>query len=160
MAPDLANPGHTTTALPLNELQARVYQPAPVGLVPANDPMVLKNNQINLEKLNAYRAGVDQPPVMNVNQASPKRYCENLEDVGAPRIVRDASFTSRFTSPDAAVGNTLFTFLAQRFVNTYTNLNCQGFLGEPSPITTKLNGNGVASEVFFAGRPVRTRQGQ
>src|SRR5579864_3155130 len=61
MAPDLANPGHLVTALPLNELQAAVSQGLPVALVPNADPMVLVNNQPNLAKLNAYRAGVDQP---------------------------------------------------------------------------------------------------
>src|SRR5579862_9032360 len=41
MAPDLANGGQPTLGLPLNELQARVLQAAPVGLVPGTDPMVL-----------------------------------------------------------------------------------------------------------------------
>src|SRR5205085_2929029 len=61
MAPDLADPGHMTTSLPLNELQAAAHQGAPVALVPSRDPMVLVNNQTNLTKTNTYRVGVDQP---------------------------------------------------------------------------------------------------
>ncbi|MGZ3629724.1 MAG: hypothetical protein ACXVDN_18950, partial [Ktedonobacteraceae bacterium] len=60
MAPDLANPGQMVTALPLNELQAAARQVAPVALVPARDPMVLVGTKNNLDKLNAYRVGVDQ----------------------------------------------------------------------------------------------------
>ena len=61
MAPDLADPGQMVPALPLNELQAAADQTAPIALVPSGDPMVLVNNNPNLDKINAYRAGVDQP---------------------------------------------------------------------------------------------------
>jgi hypothetical protein len=51
MAPDLADPGQMLPALPLNELQAAAQQAAPVALVPAGDPMVLNNNQPDLNKI-------------------------------------------------------------------------------------------------------------
>src|SRR6266852_3414028 len=63
MVPDLADAGQMVTALPLNELQAAARQAQPVALVPAGDPMVLLNGNININKVNLYRAGVDQPPV-------------------------------------------------------------------------------------------------
>jgi len=53
MAPDLADPGKMTTALPLDELQAAAHQANPVALVPARDPMVLNNNNRDLNKTNA-----------------------------------------------------------------------------------------------------------
>jgi hypothetical protein len=40
-APDLADPGKTVTAQPLNEIMASVTQAAPIALVPLLDPMVL-----------------------------------------------------------------------------------------------------------------------
>jgi len=157
MVPDLADPGQMTTALPLNELQAEAHQPMPVAFVPANDPMVLKNTtRIDIDKVNAYRIGVDQPWVTSINQADPKAYCQNLVDTGAPRIIKDVTFTAQWTSPDPAMGNTLFTFLAQRFAASYTNLNCQHFLGKKSPIAVKLNGDGVAVKVIFNGDTVGT----
>ena len=70
MAPNLANPGQMATALPLNELQAAAHQAAPVALVPTNDPMVLNNNNVDLNKVNLYRIGVDQPVALNQDQAS------------------------------------------------------------------------------------------
>jgi hypothetical protein len=49
-------------------------------------------------------------------------------------------------SPDPAVANSLFTFLAQRFVATYgaNGLNCVGLLNRPDPVTVTTDGNGVA----------------
>jgi hypothetical protein len=157
MVPDLADPGQMTTALPLNELQAEAHQPMPIAFVPANDPMVLNNNmKTDINKLNAYRIGVDQSWVNSKNQADPKTYCQNLVDTGAPRIIKDATFTAQWTTPDPAAGNTLFTFLGQRFAASYTNLNCQRFLGKKSPIAVKLNGDGVAVKVIFNGKTVGT----
>jgi hypothetical protein len=157
--PDLADPGQMVTALPLNELQAAAHQAAPVALVPVNDPMVLKDGNISLNKLNQYRRGVDQPPVDNADAASGTTYCQNMVDVGAPRIVADAPFTVNGKTPDAGVGDTLFTFLAQRFVNAYgpDNLNCTQLLGQPSPIATNQDANGVAISVTFNGQPVNTQ---
>jgi hypothetical protein len=154
--PDLANPGHTATALPLNEVQAMVDQQSPVALVPLSDPMVLKNNAFSLTKTNAYRAGVDQPRALNTTQADPTAYCHNLKKTGAARIVLDAPLTVKMATPDPATGNTLFTFLAQRYVNSYANLNCQNLLGSPSPIATVQNNNGAAISATFNGTPINT----
>src|SRR5947199_1576281 len=78
MAPDLANPGQMATALPLNEIQAAAHQAAPVALVPSRDPMVRVGNKDNLDKLNSYRMGVDQPVVQSLNSAGTRNYCTNL----------------------------------------------------------------------------------
>jgi hypothetical protein len=119
--------------------------------------MVLKNNaKIDLDKVNAYRAGVDQPWVNSENQADPTAYCLNLVDTGAPRIIKDATFTAQWTSPDPAMGNNLFTFLGQRFATTYMNLNCKHYLGKKSPIAVKVNGDGVAVKVIFNGQRAGT----
>jgi len=146
MAPDLADPGQMTTALPLNELQAAAHQAAPVALVPSGDPMVLVNNNTNLNKLNAYRVGVDQPMVKNMKAANTRIYCRNLLAIAPQRISLDAQLTKARPSADPAVANSLFTFLAQRFVFTYeaNGLNCTKLLGKPDPIKVITDGNGVA----------------
>src|SRR5256714_6647864 len=86
MAPDLADPGHMLPALPLNELQAAAHQAPPVALVPAGDPMVLNNNQPDLNKTNAYRRGVDQSPAATPGAASTTAYCRHLLAIGPTRI--------------------------------------------------------------------------
>jgi hypothetical protein len=146
MAPNLADDKRPTTALPLNELQALVRQRPPVALIPADDPMVLVNGHRSLKKLNAFRIGVDQPPVESLAQASTVDYCLNLLNVGAPRLLFDSPLTKRAPSPMPDVANNLFTFLAQRFNTTWgpDGLNCMGLLGnKPSPIIVISKG-GVA----------------
>jgi hypothetical protein len=145
MVPDLADKGHLAPALPLDELQASVRQGQPVALVPAGDPMVLVNGQPNLRKLNLYRAGVDQPLVANLNQASTVNYCKNLLNIGVPRLFLDSRLTKHAPSPDTAMASNLFAFLALRFNATWGTggLNCQGLLNQKSPIVV-ISKAGVA----------------
>ncbi|MGZ6355676.1 MAG: hypothetical protein ACXWOX_13945 [Ktedonobacteraceae bacterium] len=158
MAPDLADPGQLATALPLNELQAAAHQAVPVALVPNRDPMVLVNNERNLDKVNAYRIGVDQPTVQNLDAADTFLYCANLFAIAPQRILLDAAQTQIRPSPDPAVANSLFTFLAQRFVFTYeaNGLNCMKALGQPDPVTVQLDGNGVAIAATINGVTINT----
>ncbi len=153
MAPDLADPGHMVPAQPLNELQAAAHQAHPVAVVPALDPMVTvaDGNTIepNLKKLNRYRIGVDQPVMPAVAGANTKNYCLHLQQVAPPRLQIDATLTGQMQSPDPAVGNTLFTFLAQRFVTTFTGalgtgLNCMNMFDLKPRVVTQQDGNGVA----------------
>jgi hypothetical protein len=153
MAPDLADPGRMLPALPLNELQAAAQQAAPVALVPAGDPMVLNNNQPDLNKISAYRRGVDQGRAQNLDAASTTTYCNNLLARGPARIQLDAQVTKGRPSPDAAAANSLFTFLAQRFVASFgaNGLNCVGLLNKPDPVVVTNDGNGVAVDANFNG---------
>ena len=154
MAPDLADPGQMLPALPLDELQAAAHQAAPVALVPSADPMVLNNNQPDLNKINAYRIGVDQPAVGNLDAASTTTYCQHMLAIGPARIQLDMQMTLGRGSPDPAAADSLFTFLAQRFVASYgaNGLNCAGLLNTPDPVAVATNGDGVAiSATFNAG---------
>jgi hypothetical protein len=155
MAPDLADPGKMVTAQPLNELQAAAHQANPIALVPARDPMVLVGNNANLDKTNAYRVGVDQPLVQNLQAASTKLYCTNLLAVGPQRMLLDSHMTRAIAAPDPAAANNLFTFLAQRFVTTYgaaaPGLNCAKLIGVPDPISVKTDKNGVAIAATIDG---------
>ncbi len=149
-APDLADPGHTVTALPLDELQAAAHQQQPMAVVPNDDPMVLVNGNHSLKKLNAYRIGVDQPVIQNAEQGSTRTYCTNLLNIGPERIQHDQPFTQNIASPAPAVASNLFTFLAQRFVMTWgaMGLNCQELLHEKSPIKLKMEDNMTVDATF------------
>lgn len=172
MAPDLANPGMMTTALPLDELQAAATPPTGIilprmqagmqqgpqvgamllppqptaALVPAGDPMVLNNADPDLAKLNAYRRGVDQPQVQSTDQASTKTYCQQLAQAGPARLQVDQTIFMNQPSPNAMMANSLFTFMAQRFMNTFeaNGLNCMNLLNQPDPVNVRVNRNGVA----------------
>ena len=149
-APNLADPGQMEPAQPLNELLAANRQADPMALVPAGDPMVLMNGRQSLEKVNAYRQGVDQPAVQNLDMAATKAYCTNLRAVAPDRILLDAPLTQGRPSVDPAVASNLFTFLAQRFNTTYgaNGLNCQDLLGQKSPIKLLQQGNVTVGAVI------------
>jgi hypothetical protein len=158
MAPDLADPGKMVPAQPLNELQAAAHQGAPVALVPGHDPMVLVDNKSNLDKINAYRVGVNQPLVQNLQAASTRLYCTNLLAIAPQRMMLDAHLTKAIPAPDPAAANTLFTFLAQRFVTTFeaNGLNCMKLLRQPDPIKVKTDGDGVAVDATINGTTIFT----
>jgi hypothetical protein len=148
-APNLADPGTQATALPLNELQAAMFQQTPVATVPSGDPMVLVQGRANLMKQDLYRMGVDQQPVGSPQQAKTdtQSYCQNMLQVAPARMQMDMMLTQSLPSPTPGVANNLFTFLAQRFNFTWgaDGLNCAGLLNQPSPITVQADANGVAT---------------
>jgi hypothetical protein len=119
--------------------------------------MTLLNNNASTTKTNLYRAGVDQPPV---NQATdtPTAYCQNLVTVGQQRTQLDKNLTVNGASPSAAMATNLFTFLANRLNQSFTNLGCMNLLHMNNPVTITLNGAGVATAATFAaaGTPVTT----
>jgi|GEM_PF-569082 len=143
MVPDLANPGSTVPALPLNELQAAAHQGQPVALVPLNDPMTLSNNQASAAKTSAYRAGVNQPPA-NATNGNGATYCQNLVNIQPASLLRDETIFKARPTLDPAAGNSLFTFLAARLSASYTNLNCGNLIKTANPVTLTLDANGVA----------------
>lgn len=144
-APDLANPAHSVSALPLNELQASLYQAAPVALIPLGNPFALNSvtGLPDINKVNEYRAGVGQLPAIFAGDASQTTYCSNVRTVARQSLMTDRPFFTAFASPDVTVANSLFTFMANRLVDTYQNLNCQPLLNMPVPVTLTKDVNGV-----------------
>ena len=149
---DLADPGQKVAGLALNELQARAYQRDPVALIPLGDPMVLDaNGGTDLVKTNAYRHGVDQPEAFLPWQADTARYCRDMLRIAPPRLLRDqvflvpdASHPTRGLSPATDEANSLFTFMAQRFMGSYDLLGCANLVGLPDPVSVSTDENGVA----------------
>lgn len=160
MAPDLADPGHTLTALPLDELQAAAGQGAPVALVPSGDPMTLVNGQPSLAKQDLYRAGVDQRVETSQMAArqDQRAYCQNLLAVAPKRLTLDARYTRQAASPMPTVANNLFTFLAQRLRTTLgaQGLNCTGLLGVRNPVSIRADGKGVVIAATISTRVIST----
>jgi hypothetical protein len=155
-APNLADHNRPVPALALDEVQAAAEQKAPLALVPLTDPMTMVTldgkNQPSLAKTNLYRLGVDQIPAVSVDQANGTTYCRHLLQTGLPRLQRDRPLTIRAPSPNAAVANTLFTFLAQRFQASYTLLRCAQLLKRANPVTVQTDANGVVISATFKGK--------
>jgi hypothetical protein len=143
-APDLADNNTPTLSLALDEIMANQDQKAPIALVPLSDPMTLVNNAQSQDKTILYRKGVDQNPG-GILPTDPTTYCQNLVNTGLPRIQGDMNITINATSPDPAAANSLFTFLANRFMQAFGLLNCTNLLNQPNPITVQTNANGVVT---------------
>jgi hypothetical protein len=108
-APDLADPGSQVAALPLNELQARMTQPAPVAIVPAGDPMTLVNGNLSLTKTNLYRRGADMPVGNSYFDTDTARYCRQLLRIAPQRMLANQKALTAFATPDAGAANSLYT---------------------------------------------------
>jgi len=156
MAPDLANPGYSLPALPLNELQAAFTQglnnPIPPAIIPSFDPMTLSAGVPNLKKLNLYRQGVFQPNATSLTDpgCNTTLYCQHIVAVAFKRIFIDRQFTIGRPSPDPNAANSLFGFLANRLSGTIGagGLNCLGLLKLVNPITLTLNA-GIVTDATF-----------
>jgi hypothetical protein len=151
MVPDLTDPTgvQVSPALPLNELQAAALQETPVALIPAGDPMVLVNGNADLDKINLYRRGVNQPAANSYFDADTARYCRQMLRIAPAKMLLDMTTFMGRSSPVPAAATTLFTFLAQRFVASYQILNCANLIHQDVPITLSTDGNGVVTNAMI-----------
>jgi hypothetical protein len=149
--PNEADNGALTSALPLDELQAAAWAgqqgSGPIALVPLNDPMTLDNaGNFNSGKTNSYRSLVDMPP-LPVGE-SPSQYCTDIEQVQGSRLQQDVNLLIKAPSPAPAEADNLFTFMAMRLQQSFTNLNCAAF-GQANDVSTTANGAGVVVAACF-----------
>jgi hypothetical protein len=89
------------------------------------------------------------PPGTDAARAS----CRNLTLADSARLETDRELTIRSPSPDRAVANSLFIFLAQRRVGSFTDLHCDELLGMPSPIEVETDRQGIAVDAKIALQP-------
>ncbi|GAA1877928.1 hypothetical protein GCM10009753_01270 [Streptantibioticus ferralitis] len=145
--PDQATDGQPSAALPLDELSAAANQKAPIALVPLNDPMTLNNANASPAKANLYRMGVDQPAIGAADNGNGTTFCQNMfnNPAGIQRVFKDQAMFANAPSVDAAMATNLFTFLAMRANQSFTNLGCGKLLNAANPVTLTTNGNGVVT---------------
>jgi len=128
-----------------NELHAFKFQLPPAALIPLGDPMARINNQPNLQKVNAYRAGLGQPNAATNNDANVLDFCSNFYKIHPRRLLKNFRQLINFPSPAPTVADSLFTFMAQRFFAAFgrNNLNCIDLLGVNNPVNLTVNANGL-----------------
>jgi len=164
LAPSLDDPGTNVPALALSEIQANALQVAPIGFVPLNDPdtLLTAGKTVSPEKTNQYRLGVNQPVVSGTNSTlagSLIPYCDAMLTVAPPFLKGYQTLFTGQTTPAPCVGNNLFTFLAERFIMSLTQLTCP-VAAESHPVVCQLNGGGVATSctINLAATPTATGQ--
>ena len=158
MAPDLGNKGMMATSQALDELLAAKNQPRAAALVPENDEMVLDNGgQWDQAKTDLYRAQIGQAPVDSRTDASssPAMFCQNMVNIQTPFIAANEKIFATWPSPVPTVGDTLYTFLANRLASSFDNLNCANF-GLHQTVMVVNNGTGAATEATLNDYPQET----
>ena len=152
-APDLSQAGAMGTSQALDELSAARNQAAPIALVPENDEMTLVNGEFSVAKTDLYRANVGQWPISRwTPNSTPANYCENISNIQSVFLAKHQDLLSTGASPVPAVGNNLFTFMANRLAMSFTNLGCQNY-GLANPVTVSLDGNGAAIGATLSTTP-------
>ena len=129
-------------SLALNELQA-IQQVEPIALIPSLNPMTLVNGKPNLQKLNLYRLGVNQPVVMTMEDASSVIFCTEMVTSGLDRIQTLLPYLETFASPNPQVSANLYLFLMYRLNISYNLLTCRELLNKPIPILYELSDNNI-----------------
>jgi hypothetical protein len=156
-APDLSQAGALGTSQALDELSAAKNQKAPIALVPENDEMTLVNGKFSVTKTDLYRVNVGQAPVSPwSSDSTPANYCKNISNIQSAFLAKDQALLATAPSPVPAVGNNLFTFMANRLAMSFTNLNCQNF-GLANPVTVTLDGGGAAVAATFSTTPQKVK---
>src|SRR6185437_14336390 len=145
MVNDLGNPGQLVPAQALNELQARMEQGTPVALIPGGDPMTQLAGNEDRAKVNEYRRGVDQPAADSYYDIDTARYGRQMVRVAPQRMLNHKKNLSAFYTPDAGAANSLYTFMAQRFVASYQILDCESLINIAAPVAVTSNAAGVAT---------------
>jgi len=154
-APDLANNNTPATSQALDELLAARNMPRIPALVPENNPMTLDaNGNLDPAKTNLYRAEVGQPAISPQNDRwdSPANYCQNMINIQGPFLMANQAVLAGGPSPVPAVGNNLFTFLANRLLQSFDNLGCKSF-GLTNPVQVVADGNGAATSATINTTP-------
>jgi hypothetical protein len=154
-APDVGNHGGMTTSQALDELLAARNQPRNAALVPENDGMVLDiGGNIDRAKTDLYRSEIGEPPVSSRTEASssPQMFCQNLVNIQTPFIAANENLLAAAPSPVPTVGDTLFTFLANRLAGSFDQLNCKNF-GLTQPVAVVTNGAGAATQATLNTAP-------
>src|SRR5258708_34729711 len=147
LVPDVQDAGHLVPSWPTNELQARAHQAAPLALVPLGDPFTFSpaiTGTPNLARVNIYRRNVDQPQAATNQDASTTTYCGLLRTIHTnDMLIRDKTQLLGITSPLPDVASNLFTFMANRYVDSYRILGCAALLGKPVNVTLTKDAAGV-----------------
>jgi hypothetical protein len=155
MAPDLGNKGTMATSQALDELLAAKNQPQAAALIPENDAMVLGlGGSLDPAKTDLYRAQIGQAPVDSQTNAnsSPAMFCQNMVNIQTPFVAANEKIFAAWPSPVPTVGDTLYTFLANRLASSFDNLNCANF-GLHQTVKVVNNGAGAATEATLNDDP-------
>ena len=152
-APDLANNDQPASSQALDEILAGASQPTIAALVPESDKTVRSGDEFDAAKTDTYREELGQAPISTQNSktSDPEMYCQNLVDIQTPFLAANQKLLATGQSPATAVGDNLFTFMANELNMSFTNLSCGHFqLTNPVTVTRNRAGAAIAATLSTA----------
>jgi hypothetical protein len=152
-APDLANNDQPASSQALDEILAGASQPKIAALVPESDKTVLNGDEFDAAKTDMYREELGQAPISTQTDktSDPEMYCQNLVDIQTPFLAANQKLLATGQSPATAVGDNLFTFMANELNTSFTNLGCEHFqLTNPVTVTRNRAGAAIAATLNTA----------
>jgi len=87
-------------------------------------------------------------PALPLNELS--AYCAHLRSIHPAKLALDRTLLAARPSPFPLMANSLFTFMAQRYMASYALLGCQDLLKKPVNVTLTTD---AAGGVIDAGLP-------
>jgi len=152
-APDLANDDQPASSQALDEILAGASQPKIAALVPESDKTVLNGDEFDAAKTDMYREELGQAPISTQTDktSDPEMYCQNLVDIQTPFLAANQKLLATGQSPATAVGDNLFTFMANELNMSFSNLGCEHFqLTNPVTVTRNRAGAAIAATLNTA----------
>lgn len=138
---DLIDMTTRKSSLALNEIQASMQRNQ--AFIPSGHPSVLVDGKPNLEKLNKYRSGFNQPVLSTLNIEDTKDYCNNIYDETGLYLFMNYKSLSNFKSPNMDISINLIDYMAERFVYTWNLFNCSVLTNKDIPFNVMKNENGI-----------------
>ena len=68
-----------------------------------------------------------------------------MVDIQTPFLAANQNLLATWPSPVPTVGDTLFTFMANRLASSFDNLGCQNY-GLAQPVSVVVDGSGAATQ--------------
>jgi hypothetical protein len=88
-------------------------------------------------------------PALPLNELS--AYCAHLRSIHPAKLALDRTLLAARPSPFPLMANSLFSFMAQRYVASYALLGCQDLLKKPVNVTLTIDAAGVVIDVGLPG---------
>ena len=143
--PNLVDPNNPIlgkiSSMALDEIHATIRQTKLYAYLPKGDPMVRINNMPSIAKINAYRQGIFQPIINDINMADTMAFCTHITNIQLPRLQKNKQLFIVQPSPDQAISTNLYGFLLNRFSTSFIGLNCHILLDMNNPVTLIMNNN-------------------
>lgn len=129
------------SSIVLNELQGSLDKQQ--IFIPSTHPSVMMNGYPDLNKLNLYRIGLNQPVVTGIHINDSIIYCNGIYNKTPVFLYNHYDLLTNYNTPDDTLGNNLINVMISRFLSSWNTYDCGNILKVPFPIKYEKDYNNV-----------------